>query len=157
MDHDQQIQILIDQAPPDGTTPQIIQAISPVLKALAAQLKNNEYFILQTLAQGWMMTTLSNRAEPGVEKNVIYAFPTLQDVALSPYSLDDPELMALPMPVTHILFQMLAMKTVYSVVFFENPGNVSQGTEVKRSDVQQLVQHQLQQIQDRNAVPPDIA
>src|SRR5919202_479487 len=113
MDLDQQIQVLIDNAPQDGVTPKVVEAIAPVLKLLAGSLQHSHYYILQTLDQGWVLTTLSNRAQPQFEKNVVYAFPTLKD-AKAFQSVPDPQVIALPIPVTHIVFQMFAMDTVDS-------------------------------------------
>jgi hypothetical protein len=157
MDLDQQLQELIDHAPPDGTTPGIVQTIAPALKLIAAQLKHLEYYVLQTLDQGWVMTTLSNRNQPDVEKNVIYAFPTLKDAASGPNSPKNPEVIVIPVPVTHILFQMMAMKSADSIVFFDTPGNLASGIEVKRADLQNVIQLQLQKSQVAPQVPPDIA
>ncbi|HAX86394.1 MAG TPA: hypothetical protein DCY91_09010 [Cyanobacteria bacterium UBA11370] len=161
MDLAQQIQVLIDNAPRDGTTPQMVKAIAPALTLLARQLKHLEYHILQSLDQGWMVTTLSNRTQPELEKNVIYAFPTLKDAADFQSSWN-PEIMAVPVPVTHILFQMLAIDTVNSTVFFDTPGNLTAGTEVRREDLQRLIQTQFQQTQSAprsypSNLPPDIA
>jgi hypothetical protein len=161
MDLEQQIQVLIDNAPQDGTTPKVVEAIAPVLTLLASQLEHLQYHILQTLDQDWVLTTLSNRAQPEVEKNVIYAFPTLKDAA-DFQSGSDPQIIAAVVPVTHILFQMLAIDTVNSVVFFDTPGNLTAGTEVRRDDLQNLIQRQLQQFQSvprsyPSNLPPDIA
>jgi hypothetical protein len=161
MNLDQQIQALIDNAPQDGTTPNLVATIAPALKLLAGQLRHSQYYVLQTLDQQWVLTTLSNRAQPGMEKNVIYAFPTLKDVATGPNSVQDPQLIAMPVPVTHILFQMMAMEAVDSTIFFETPGNVNAGTEVRREDLQTLVRAQLLQSQPQfgssSNLPPDIA
>ncbi|NEP09948.1 MAG: hypothetical protein F6K14_06945 [Symploca sp. SIO2C1] len=163
MDLEGQIKILIDNAPADEITPQIVEAIAPVLIQLAHQLQHEEYYILQTLDHGWLLTTLSNRAKPEVEKNVIYAFPTLKDAAdFDSQSASDPQVMALPVPVTHILFQMLAIDNVNSLVFFDTPGNLASGTEVRRGDLQKLVQAQLKQAPPATQsypsnLPPDIA
>jgi hypothetical protein len=157
MDLDQQIQTLVDQAPQDGTTPAAIQAIAPVLKQLAQSLKRSEYYILQNLNQNWVVTTLSNRSQPGVEKKVIYAFPTLNDAANAPFASKDPQLMAFPTPVIHILFQFISMKTVDSTVFFDQPGNLKTGTEFRHADIQALVQAQLQQLKSNPDVPPNLA
>lgn len=161
MDLEQQIQVLIENAPPDGTTPKVVEAIAPVLQLLASQLKHLEYYIFQTLDQGWVLTTLSNRSQPEIEKNVIYAFPTLKDAA-DFQSVSDPEIVAMPVPVTHIFFQMLALDSVSSVVFFDTPGNLTAGTEVRREDLQNLVRVQLQQYKSSPSsypsnLPPDIA
>jgi hypothetical protein len=156
MDLDQQIQVLIQNAPQDGTTPKIVTAIAPALTSLARQLKHLQYYILQTLDQSWVLTTLSNRAQPQVEKKVIYAFPTLKDVTAGPQSLKDPQIIALPVPVTHILFQMTAMETIDSTIFFETPGDTVKGTEIHRQELQDLIQTQLKQTLVKQ-VPPNIA
>lgn len=156
MNLDKQIQYLINNAPQDGT-PEVMAAIAPILKQLATQLRHSEYFISQTPDQGWVMTTLSNRAQPDVEKNVVYAFPTLTDA--KNFQTMTPQLIARKIPVTHILFQLVAMNTVDSLVFFETSGNLTSGTEVRRADLQNLIQAQLQQYRTSkfSKLPPDIA
>ncbi|MGD1908064.1 MAG: hypothetical protein ACFB0C_19020 [Leptolyngbyaceae cyanobacterium] len=144
---DQQIQTLIDEAPKGGGTGDAMVAIAPAIKTIAERLKHLEYYVLQTLDQGWVMTTLSNRKQPNSRKNIIYAYPTLADAAKGPQSVKDPQLMAIPTPVTHVLFQMLALKSLDSLIFFETPGNVSQGIEVRRQEFQALLQAHLQETQ----------
>jgi hypothetical protein len=144
---DQQIQTLIDGAPNDGVTGTAMGAIAPTLKAIASRLKHTEYYVLQTLDQGWVMTTLSNRRDPSNRRNIIYGYPTLADAAAGPQSVKDPQLMAIPTPVTHILFQMLALKSLDSLIFFETPGNLKQGIEIRRPEFQALLQAQLQEAQ----------
>ncbi|PSN18025.1 hypothetical protein C7271_14695 [filamentous cyanobacterium CCP5] len=156
MDLDSQIESLITDAPNDGLTADAVQAIAPALKALAGQLKHAQYYVLQTIDQNWVMTSLGNRTQPETRKNIIYAYPTLKDVEKGPHPVKDPQVMALPVPVTHILFQMLAMKPVESIIFFDTPGRLSRGIEVRRQDVQALIQAQLQQAQG-NQIPPDMA
>jgi hypothetical protein len=159
MDLDQQIQALATESPDDGVTGAAITAIAPTLKTLATQLKHLQYYVLQTLNQDWVMLTINNRQQANTAKNVVYAFPSLQDVAKGPYSVKDPQVMGVPVPVIHILFKMLAMKPVDSIIFFETPGNTKQGIEVRRDDLQTLVQKQLQQNQGTptSNIPPDIA
>lgn len=143
----QQIQKLIQDAPNDGVTGPTVEAISPVLLAIAQQLKHRQYYILQTLSQSWVMTTISNRREPQTRKNVLYAFPTLKDAASDPVTSKDPQIMGIPTPVSNILFQMLALKNLDSIIFFDTPGNRKQGTEIKKLEFQAMVQAQLQQSQ----------
>ncbi|MDA0673609.1 MAG: hypothetical protein O3C67_07885 [Cyanobacteria bacterium] len=144
---DQQIQVLLEGAPNDGVTGTAMTAIAPTLKAIAERLQHSEYYVLQTLDQGWVMTTLSNRREPNVRRNIIYAYPTLADAGAGPQSVKDPQLMAIPTPVTHILFQMLALKSLDSLIFFETPGNLKQGVEIRRPEFQALLQAQLKEAQ----------
>lgn len=161
MNLDKQIQVLINDAPEDGVTPQVVAAIAPGLKLLAAKLRHLQYYILQGLAQDWVVTTLRDRSNPKITKQVIYAFPTLKDASAAGGS-EDPEVIAAPIPVTHILFQLFALETVDSVIFFETPGDLNTGIEIRRTDLQNLIQLQLQQnysspIAPPGYVPPDIA
>ncbi len=151
---DQQIQSLIDDAPNDGVTPGLIKAIAPGLKQLALNLRHEQYYILQSLDSDWLVTTIRN--SQNIEKRVVYAFPTLQDSATSSAHLKD-QLIALPMPVIHILFQLVALQSVDSIIFLETPGEANTGYEVKRQDIQKLIQTQIKPKSPFNQIPPDIA
>lgn len=159
MDLDQQIQSLIQDAPNDGSTPALVEAIAPILKQLAGRLRHSQYYIAQTVDQEWAITLLGNQNQPEEEKTVIYAYATLKDVSQGPYPLQDPLMMALPVPTTHILFQMLAMEGVNSAIFFETPGNATIGTEIQRQELTHLVQAHLQasSFAPKATLPPDIA
>lgn len=157
MDLEAQIQLLIDNAPRDGITPNLIAAIAPALRAIAQKLRYSQYYILQNSESSWVLTTLSNRANPGLEKRVVYAFPTIQDVSLiSPAGLD-PQMLAKIIPVTHILFQLVALEPVDSIVFLETPGKTTHTVEVRRTDLEKLMQKQLRQQRSPKQIPPDIA
>lgn len=161
MNLDEQIQLLIADAPQDGVTPRVVAAIAPGLKLLAQKLRRSQYYILQNLADEWVVTTLSNRANLDVEKLVIYAFPTLQDIPVVSTTGFDAELIAVLLPVTHILFQLTALETVNSIIFFES-GDLTNGIEIRREDIQNLIQLQLKQNPPTpsnypSQLPPDIA
>ncbi len=159
MDLDEQLRDLIEDAPQDGTTPALVEAIAPILKQLATQLRHLHYYVVQTLDKNWAVTIISHQSQLELQKQVIYAFPTLKDVTSGPYPLKDPQMIALPVPVVHILFQMVAMDTVDSVIFFEVPGNTLVGTEIQRLELQSLIQNHLrqQQVFPESNLPPDIA
>jgi hypothetical protein len=157
MDLEAQIQLLIDNAPRDGITPNLIAAIAPALRAIAQKLRHSQYYILQNSESNWVLTTLSNRANPGLEKRVIYAFPTIQDVSLiSPAGLD-PQMLAKITPVTHILFQLVALEPVDSIVFLETPGKTTHTVEIRRTDLEKRMQKELRQLRSPKQIPPDIA
>lgn len=161
MDIDRQIQVLIDEAPQDGVTSQVVATVAPVLLLLAGRLRHLQYYILQNLTQEWVVTTLSDRANPKVTKRVIYAFPTLKDVSAVAVSEQDPQIVAAPLPVTHILFQLFALETVDSIIFFDTPGDLNKGTEIQRGELQKLIKSQIQPrstpASPFNRIPPDIA
>jgi hypothetical protein len=159
MDLDQQIQLLVDNAPQDGQTPQLVAAIAPVFKSFASRLRHPQYYMLQNLESSWIVTTLNHRSQPGLEKNVAYAFPTLQDVTTDPSARRDPQVLALPVPVAQIIFQLVSSPTIDSVIFFENPGNTEIGTEILRSEIAEMIQKHMQQVHSRSETQPptDIA
>lgn len=154
MELDAQVDLLVRNAEDHGLTPLAITTIAPVLLAVAGQLRHAQYYVLQTLEQGWVMTTLNNRNQPDRQKNVVYVYPTLKDAADSPGAGLDPRVMALPIPVIHILFQLLAMKPVDSLIFYETTGQNEPGMEVRRHDLESLIQSQLQGIQSGDVTPP---
>lgn len=156
MKPDQQIQKLVEQASQYGANPADIETIAPALLAITSRLKHPQYFVLQTLEQNWLMTTLTHRTQSDLTKNVVYAFPTLKDAAASPQAPNDPQVVALPIPVTFILFQMLAMKPVDSIVFFETPGDRQSGVEISRQNLQDSIRLSVRQRQ-KSQLPPDIA
>ncbi|MDZ8055246.1 MAG: hypothetical protein RMX68_001950 [Aulosira sp. ZfuVER01] len=157
MDLEAQIQLLIDDAPHDGVTPQLVAAIAPALKAIAYELRYPQYYILQSLDSEWVLTTLSNRANPKLEKRVVYAFPTLKDASLTLSTGLDSQVIATGIPVTHILFQLLALESVDSIVFFETPGTANNTVEVRRTDLQNQIRQKLQPSNTPKQVPPNIA
>ena len=99
---DDQIADLIQNTPSHLINPDAVAAIAPTLRAIAVQLKHPQYYILQNLEQSWVMTALTNRTQPNTRKNVVYAYPTLQDAAASQATIKDPQVMALPVPVITI-------------------------------------------------------
>lgn len=157
-----QIQLLIDNAPQDGVTPQLVANIAPVLRAIAQKLQHSQYYILQNLQERWVLTTLKHKANAAPkgttgEKRVVYAFPRLQDVSLVSSVGLDPQTVAKPMPVIHILFQLVALEPVDSIVFFETPGTTTNAMEVERTDLQKMIEQKLQEHILSKQVPPDIA
>lgn len=153
MDLQPQMQALIDEAPQEGGMPAAIRVIAPLLQALAEQrLKFEQYYILQNLQGNWQLTTLQHRQKPGLEKTVVYGFANLQDATRSSRSAD---LVALPVPVIPLLFQLLAIEPVDSILFLETMGDLDQGEEITRYELQQLIQTALRQNQP--SPPIDIA
>jgi hypothetical protein len=157
MELDAQVDLLVRNAQDNGLSPVAITTIAPVLLAVAGQLRHGQYYVLQTLEQGWVMTTLTHRNQPDSQKNIVYAYPSLKDATESQANNLDPQVMALPVPVVHILFQLLAMKPVDSLIFCETPGQNGQRLEVRRQDLEFLVQSRLQEPSPGAVIRPDLA
>ncbi|MGK7946206.1 MAG: hypothetical protein AB4058_17230 [Microcystaceae cyanobacterium] len=148
---DQQLQMLRDQAPNYGVPVQIMdQVILPSLKSVALQLQYAEYYFLTSLQQGWVVTTLSHRQLPDTEKRVIYAFANSKDASRS-QELADSSLKVGSLPVTHLLFQLFALKDVDSLIFIEDSSNLQQGTEIQGEDLRKIIQQQLKRSQESDS------
>ncbi len=146
---DQQIQQLIDDSPEDRGMPLVMEyAIAPILKALAQELQHQDYYILQSTDEKWQVTTLRHRQDDNLTKRVVYGFPTFEDAStFAQYS--DPDLMALPVPVTHALFELLAFEQVDSIILFDESGNYENGTEITREGLQKLIREQLKKVKEK--------
>jgi UTP-glucose-1-phosphate uridylyltransferase len=153
MELQRQIQVLLQEAPQDGQTPEIVRAIAPVLLQLAQRLKNTEYHLLQSLDQRWQVTTLQHRSQQGLEKAVIYAFGSAKDAAM----FGNRQLLITAKPVIQLLFQLLALEGVDSLIFMDTPGDQNKGIEIQRQELQELVQAQLRQYATDNPIPVDLA
>jgi hypothetical protein len=162
MDLNRQLKILIDEAPQYGVpSPVMTKAVAPVLKLFAKQLKYPEYYILQARDRSWVITTVKHTSKPNLEKKLIYAFASIADAKIFA-SNSSSEVLPISIPVTHLLFQMFALDRMDSIVFVETPGNLTAGSEIERSKLQQLIQIQLEQTGkippvDRGNIPPNIA
>jgi len=157
MELDQQVQELIDNAPQDGKTSALVVAISPALKAIAGQLQHKQYYVLKTEDEGWVVTPLSHRSQPSLKKKVIYAYPTLVDAKASFPDSKDSKVLTISIPVIHILFQMLAMKTVDSTVFFETPKKLDNAIEVTQQRLASAIKQAYKNAQSHSQPPSDIA
>jgi hypothetical protein len=137
------------------------EAIIPVLKRLASQLKHLTYYVLQTREGDWLVTTLLHREEARPEKKVVYGFATRQDAARAGKTSSLP-VKSVPIPATHLLFQLFALEGVDSLILLEIPGNLEQGKEIGRSPLQEIIQQQLKQLSPSRlpqpkAIPPNLA
>jgi hypothetical protein len=153
MELEQQLATIINEAADYNVSPVIIeQAIAPVIKLFAGQLQYLEYYVLQNIELDWVLTTISN-PQIQQEKQVIYAFVSIQDAAIFQRKIN-PDLIAMPIPIAQLLFRLFSLEQVDSIIFLENSQNLNQGVEVKRSNLVHLIKQQLQQL---NSPPPDIA
>jgi len=155
MDIEQQLQDLIDGAPPEANLKTAIKTVSPVIRTVAKQLKHAEYYILQSIQKQWLQATIAHKDSPNQPKRVIYAYPSLAAAASDKLAKSNPSLMALPVPVAQLLFQLPSIEPVDSLIFLETDTR-DQAIEVRRNDIKILFQSQLTQNM-KPTVPPDIA
>lgn len=153
MDLEQQLESIINDAADYGVPPIVIEkAIAPVLRLFIDQLQHLEYFVLQNLTGDWILTTLAN-PQLQQEKNVIYAFISVQDAA-NFQGKSNPDIIAMPIPVAQLLFRLFSLQQVDSIVFLENSQNLNHGIEIKRGRLSSLIKQQIEQLRQ---TPPNIA
>jgi len=155
MNIDQQLQELIDGAPPEADLKEAIKTVSPVIRTIAKQLQHQEYYILQSVSKQWLQATVAHKDTPTQPKRVIYAYPSLAAAAGDKLAKSNPGLMALPVPVARLLFQLPSINPVDSLIFLETDSR-DQAIEVRRTDLKILFQSQLTQNMPPQ-IPPDIA
>jgi len=155
MDIDQQLQTLIEGAPAEADLKAAIKTVAPVIKNVARQLKHAEYYILQSISGQWLQATIAHKSTPTQPKRVIYAYPSLTAAAKDKLAKSNPGLMALPVPVAQLLFQLPSIEPVDSLIFLETDSR-NQAIEVRRNDLKILFQSQLAQSIE-STIPPDIA
>jgi len=153
MDLEQQLAEIINDASDYGVPPIVIEkAIAPIIKLFATQLQHLEYYVLQNLAEDWILTTIKN-SQLKQEKKVIYAFISVQDAATFQGKIN-PDLIAMPILIVQLLFRLFSLQQVDSIIFLENSQNLNQGVEIQREQLSQLIEQQIKQL---TQTPPDIA
>ncbi|MGB3767861.1 MAG: hypothetical protein WA947_14990 [Phormidesmis sp.] len=151
----QQIQALIEGAPAEANIKQAIEVVSPVIRTVAQQLQHPEYYILQSVSNQWLQATVAHKDNPDQPKRVIYAYPSLAAAASDRLAKSNPGLMALPIPIARLLFQLPSIEPVDSLIFLETESR-DQAIEVRRVDLKKMFQAHLQQ-SVKPQVPPNIA
>lgn len=143
---DHQVSLLI-QSTPDQETASAVSLITSVLKAIAQKLKHTTYFVIQDLDAGWLITPLSNRDNPELEKTTIYAYCDLTPANIDRLKLNDPELECGEYNVIEMLFRLMGMKQVDSIVFFDRATDTQRGMEIVRDDIEELCEKQIKRAQ----------
>jgi hypothetical protein len=142
MDIPAQVQALIEEAPPDATMQEGIQVVAEVLGQVASGLGHQQYYILQNLENQWQITTLEHRAQPEMQKNVLYAYGHLTDATQFGQAAD---LIAVPVQTLPLLFQFFSLNAVDSLLFVDEANQLDQMKELSRADLQAVVQASLQE------------
>ena len=153
MDLEQQLAEIINSASDYGVPPIVIEkAIAPVIKLFVTQLQHLEYYVLQNLAEDWVLTTIAN-PQLNQSKKVIYAFVSVRDAATF-QGKKNPDLIAMPITVAQLLFRLFSLQQVDSIIFLEDSQNLNRGIEIKRDHLAELIRQQIVQL---SQTPPNIA
>lgn len=152
----EQLNSLMKEAPRYGV-PEVVMAqiVIPVINLFANQLTHLEYYILQTPEGDWLINVLSSRQDSQQQKTVVYAFADRQDAI---QSLQSSGVTAIPaaLPVAELLLQLLSLGEVDSLIFWDTPGNLSEGAEISCQEFQNLIEESLSRLTAAD-IHPDIA
>jgi hypothetical protein len=149
---DRQIAQLLANSPKDFATGFAVQAIAPVLKTIALELRHSHYYLIQNQKNGsWALSNLSNRNMPELAKNVVYAYSDRSDANKTRIEQMPHDTICKGIDLISLLFQLVSMKEVDSLILFEQPNNTNQGTEIVRAEIQQLWQIQVQKMRQHLA------
>jgi hypothetical protein len=143
-----QMNTLIQDAPDDRTTSQGISTIAPLLVKLArSRLNHAYYYVVQDRTGALLRTIYAHSTQSLVEKAVIFAFPTAEDALEETLTvgdrLDNTDSLTLKIPVLELLFRFWALNWCDALVFWETPGDRSQGVEITHASLTQLIQTEL--------------
>lgn len=141
MDIQAQVQQLIDESPPDAAAQEGVRIVAVILGEVAQMFSHLQYYVLQNFEQQWQITTLQHRAQD-VEKTALYAYGQLADATKMGKSDD---LIAVPVPTVQLLFQFFSFNGVESLLVVDEINNPEKIQELKREDLQTLVENALQQ------------
>jgi hypothetical protein len=143
---DRQVSLLV-QSTPDQETASAVSLIASVLKAIAQKLKHTEYFVIQDIEGGWLLTPLSNHENPELEKITIYAYCDPTPANIDRLKLNDENLECVKYNVVEMLFRLIGMKQVDSIVFFDRLTDTQRGVEIGRVDIEELCEKQIKRAQ----------
>jgi hypothetical protein len=147
MNLDTQLQLLIDGAP-DAESRMSVIAIGSILKQIAETFGHEDYFICQSAAGDWSITTMRHK-DRSDEIQVLYAYSKPE---LVPIEGDD---IAFRMPIIRLLFEVLAIPAIDRVFFVHNSDESKGLRTIGREDLERSISEHLQKIQ-KTDLPPDL-
>ncbi len=150
---DRQVEALINGAP-DVASRTSVTAIAPILRQLAETLPRTTYYICQSPQGEWVVTTLSNRQQPNLEINVIYAFISVEDVREFNSGVLANSL-AIEVPIIQLLFYLLAFPEIDRLVFLNDSQNLDRGREISRIELEESIAKQVPP-EAGSGLPPDV-
>jgi hypothetical protein len=133
-----QVQVLIQDAPSDDQTKQLVEIVANTLALFATKhLSASHYYLIQDATGAWLKNTLIHRTQSTVEKTTIFIFFTLEDASKEIVRLQNPQLSPQKIPVIDLLFRFWTLNLSDSLVF-EDSSNANYGTtsrEITRSQL----------------------
>ncbi len=129
-----QVQVLIQDAPSDEQTKQLVKIVANTLASFAKDYLNaSHYYLIQDASGAWLKNTLSHRTQSTVEKTVIFIFFTSEEASKEIVRLQNTQLSPQKIPVIDLLFRFWTLNLSDSLIFSSSLEAASQ--EVSRSQL----------------------
>jgi hypothetical protein len=121
-----QVQVLIQDAPSDDQTKQLVEIVANTLALFATDhLNASHYYLIQDASGAWLKNTLIHRTQSAVEKTAIFIFFTLEDASKEIARLQNLQLSPQKIPVIDLLFRFWTLNLSDSLVLDGNSRTTS--------------------------------
>jgi hypothetical protein len=139
-----QVSTLIQDAPDDRTTTQGIAMIAPLLAKIAFSCLNHAYYHVIQDGAGALLRIISTHSKhSSVEKTIVFAFSTEEDASRERDNLDEPDALIIKVAVLELLFRFWVLNWCDALVFFDRPGDRTQGHEITHAALTKRLQKEL--------------
>jgi len=154
MDLTSQIKALVDDAPTDDGTKQLVENISIALAQwVSANLSHSHYYIIQDPSGAWIKSTLLHRTQSVGEKTAIFIFSSSEDVAREIDGLQNIQVFPEKIPVIELLFRFWTLNLSDSLIVNEGSDTAPSKTmrEIRRSDLNTAIRESKKKTRDTSS------
>ena len=154
MDLTSQIKALVDDAPTDDGTKQLVENVSIALaRWVNTNLIHSHYYLIQDASSAWIRSILINRTQSVGEKTAIFIFSDPEDVAKEIDSLQDVQVFREKIPVIELLFRFWTLNLSDSLVVNEGGATTTTTTmrEIRRSDLDTAIRQSKRKTRDTSS------
>ena len=143
MDLTSQIKALVDDAPTDDGTKQLVENVAIALAQwVKVNLKHSHYYLIQDVSGAWIKSALVHRTQSVGEKTAIFIFSSPEDVAKEMDSLQDIQVSQEKIPIIELLFRFWTLNLSDSLVVKEGDSTTRMMREIIRSDLDTAIRGQ---------------
>jgi hypothetical protein len=151
MDLTSQIKALVDDAPADDGTRQLVENVAIALAQwVNGNLSHSHYYLIQDVSGAWIKSTLIHRTQSIGEKPAIFIFSDSEDVAKEIDNLQDIQVFCEKIPVIELLFRFWTLNLSDSLVVNEGGVTTRMMREITRSDLNTAIRGEKSQKKTRN-------
>lgn len=147
MDLTSQIKALVDDAPTEDGTKQLVENVAIALaRWVSTNLIHSHYYLIQDASSAWIKSTLTHRTQSVGEKTVIFIFSNPEDVAKEIDSLQDVQVFQEKIPVIELLFRFWTLNLSDALIVNEGGATTISAKrimrEITRSDLDTAIRGQ---------------